>query len=123
MEHGEKALVFVRRVNSVEELKNKLDDSYDRWLLATLLRKLPPGVHARLKREREVYRKEKNDFLARQRSLRARMAERTTSDSDKGRFDTFFAWFFRGEPREEDTFRTRGTTALHGPGFGLLHLL
>ncbi|MCB0767972.1 MAG: DEAD/DEAH box helicase, partial [Flavobacteriales bacterium] len=97
---GEKALVFVRRVHSVRELKNKLDDSYDQWLLRTLLQKLTPAVHGRLKREYTVYRQEKSAFLERQRRLRRGADERTTTDADKGGHDTFFAWFFRGEPRK-----------------------
>ena len=38
---GAKALVFVRRVASVKELKRKLDGRYDDWLIPTLRARLP----------------------------------------------------------------------------------
>lgn len=37
-ETGRKTLVFVRRVASVKEIKRKLDERYDRWLLGRLRR-------------------------------------------------------------------------------------
>src|SRR5690606_38415774 len=44
---GEKALVFVRRVASVHELKSRLDDAYDEWLIGRLQRALPVAVQSR----------------------------------------------------------------------------
>jgi len=41
---GRKALIFVRRVASVKELKRKLDERYDQWLVDRLLRELPEEV-------------------------------------------------------------------------------
>ncbi|MGO9708532.1 MAG: helicase-related protein [Polyangiaceae bacterium] len=92
-ERGEKSLVFVRRVASVTELKRKLDDCYDQWLIARLQRELPESVQTRLATAVAKYREEK---------LEARNAKvdglipRQTEDVDTGGRDTFFAWFFRG---------------------------
>jgi len=96
---GEKALVFVRRVASVKELKRKLDERYDAWLLERLRRDLPPRV-------RDVF----ESAVARYRAEKATSAateERATPDgeehrgaeveADRGGIDSFFAWFFRGE--------------------------
>ena len=41
---GAKALVFVRRVASVKELKRKLDERYDDWLIPTLRARLPEAI-------------------------------------------------------------------------------
>ena len=45
---GRKALVFVRRIASVAELKRKLDERYDSWLKERLQVSLPPEVWARI---------------------------------------------------------------------------
>lgn len=86
---GEKALIFVRRVASVKELKKKLDERYDEWLMARLLAELPADLHVRLRKIFEQYRVEKLD--APDTELQ------DADDSDLGGRDTFFAWFFRGE--------------------------
>lgn len=95
---GRKSLVFVRRVASVGELKRKLDDRYDAWLLAKLLRELPLEVHGRLQRAYDEYRRVKQeaapyDTVA---SL-APGAGLEEEEKDQGGRDTFFAWYFRGE--------------------------
>ncbi len=89
---GEKALVFVRRVNSVKELKRKLDECYDEWLIARLSKELPAATHARLTSIVARYRKEKLAALADGIELGAE-----SRDADHGGHDTFFAWFFRGD--------------------------
>jgi hypothetical protein len=96
---GQKALVFVRRVASVKELKRKLDDRYDDWLIATLRERLPDDVRPKLDRLYERYRAEK--LLARETGadlggVPGRHGS-TGDDDDRGGTDTFFAWFFRGE--------------------------
>ena len=95
-ETGEKALVFVRRVASVKEIKRKLDDRYDDWLLARLRRELPASVAPHFERlvsryatERRAKRGEDADSGA--------GAAAGKADDDRGGTDTFFAWFFRGE--------------------------
>jgi superfamily II DNA or RNA helicase len=86
---GEKALIFVRRVASVKELKRKLDERYDGWLMRRLTDELPEGLHTKLQSIFEQYRVEKSEALEPER--------RADEDSDPGGKDTFFAWFFRGE--------------------------
>lgn len=93
-ETGRKSLVFVRRVASVTELKRKLDDCYDKWLLDRLRQELPESVHARLERAIALYQEEKN--AARSRKADAPISHRS-DDADTGGSDTFFAWFFRGQ--------------------------
>ena len=94
-ERGEKALVFVRRVASVTELKRKLDDCYDGWLLGRLKRELPEGAQARLATAIERYRAEKLEARALKTDGAAIIAR--DDDADTGGKDTFFAWFFRGD--------------------------
>jgi hypothetical protein len=90
---GGKTLVFVRRVASVKELKRKLDERYDKWLLARLRRELPEEVLPRFKGLVERYQVERREALEREHDLEW-VRE---SDADRGGADTFFAWFFRGE--------------------------
>ncbi len=100
---GNKALVFVRRVASVPDLKRKLDVAYDEWLLERLRRELPPNVVVTLERQVEVYMRERDEAYA---SARERLdavdrdgqsAASVKAAADTGGLDTFFAWFFRGE--------------------------
>jgi ERCC4-related helicase len=80
---GRKALVFVRRVASVKELKLKLDKTYDDWVLGRLRQALPASLHER--------------FIGIERRYReARVAERLDGGGAPAQADTFFAWFFRG---------------------------
>ncbi len=95
---GRKALVFVRRVASVKELKRKLDDKYDDWLMTRLLRELPQDVHPRLRLLFEQY--SRAHLQARQAREATPQTEATPvggGDDDRGGTDTFFAWFFRGD--------------------------
>lgn len=95
---GRKALVFLRRVASVWEIKERLDLAYNEWLFARLeagFADLPAAADlAKLKR---IYLEE------RAANRKALMATRTSGaksgddEQDRGGLDTFFAWFFRGE--------------------------
>ncbi|RLK25401.1 type III restriction/modification enzyme restriction subunit [Micromonospora sp. M71_S20] len=89
---GRKGLVFVRRVASVAELKQKLDDEYSDWLVGRL--------RNRLKEQHRAAFETAVDEFRRQRSLRTATApvaaEQAREDDDAGGQDTFFAWFFRG---------------------------
>jgi hypothetical protein len=105
---GEKALIFVRRVASVTDLKRKLDNAYNDWLLEKLRRELPNKVFprfeqevARFVRERTTKYEQLSRPMSDERMDTGEQAEdvdvheRTTPD--EGGLDTFFAWFFRGE--------------------------
>jgi len=95
---GKKTLVFVRRVASVKELKQKLDERYDKWLIQYLRENLPQEVTGAFESVVVHYRAEKK---AVDEARQARMTGgRETSDDtedNRGGTDTFFAWFFRGE--------------------------
>lgn len=98
---GRKALVFVRRIKSVDELKRKLDERYDDWLVRSLRARLPESVLPMFEKSVQKYREEKWDVAA-ARQARAvsvpgdgAVAELDTDD--QGGTDTFFAWFFRGK--------------------------
>ncbi|MBI5500482.1 MAG: DEAD/DEAH box helicase family protein [Deltaproteobacteria bacterium] len=112
---GRKALVFVRRVASVVELKRKLDRAYDAWLRERLERELPAQVQGRLTRLWSDYHQAREARMQTTAQIRdATAAEsisdtageevkdavrrgRRPADADHGGTDTFFAWFFRGE--------------------------
>lgn len=93
---GSKALVFVRRVASVKELKRKLDERYDTWLMDRLLSELPESLHGRMRQVFDQYREENLVANATRPAARAELVT-DASDQDSGGNDTFFAWFFRGE--------------------------
>ena len=92
---GNKALVFVRRVASVTELKRKLDERYDRWILTRLKRDLPSALTSRLDGVFDEYRGVHKASLA-TRALDSRWIEPDPDRDDTGGSDTFYAWFFRG---------------------------
>jgi hypothetical protein len=95
---GTKTLVFVRRVASVKELKRKLDEQYDKWLLDRLHRELPEQVQPRLARVEAQYREERQQAAASRAAASTPRADGSgDADRDQGGTDTFFAWFFRGE--------------------------
>ena len=93
---GEKSLVFVRRVASVKELKRKLDEEYNNWLLARLRSELPERVIPRFERVVNQYIKERTAALDRDQDDQ-RIGRSSSGTDDRGGTDTFFAWFFRGE--------------------------
>jgi len=100
---GRKALVFVRRIKSVDELKRKLDERYDDWLIRSLSARLPQSVLPVFEKSVRNYREEKMNVAAERRARAAApvaagddaMADLDTDD--QGGKDTFFAWFFRGK--------------------------
>lgn len=95
---GRKSLVFVRRVASVTELKRKLDDLYDDWLIRKLECELPAQARDRVRRAYDRYRRERVEGSATARPGPAREGRAGDAEStDAGGRDTFFAWFFRGE--------------------------
>ena len=94
---GRKALVFVRRVASVTELRRKLNERYDAWLLDYLQSRLPGHLWDELHPYVEEYRRLRIEAIEQGEAETATEA----GDRDIGGKDTFFAWFFRGEgPRD-----------------------
>ena len=102
---GEKSLIFVRRVASVKEIKIKLDERYDRWLMDRLRQEMPKSVLSTLEKVFRQYAEEKS---AKQSRTEAMVAQSKSSEDSEGEWiqneeleaggqDTFFAWFFRGE--------------------------
>ncbi len=97
---GEKSLVFVRRVASVKELKRKLDERYDDWLIPHVRERLADVLRDPFNKVVAKYRAEKREAEESQRTALAAPhdAIRVDEDADdRGGIDTFFAWFFRGE--------------------------
>jgi len=99
---GRKALVFVRRIKSVTELKRRLDDAYDAWLIGRLRERLPDTVLARFEEVVRWYKHEQGEAEAARQQRAADLAQRRSPDADletddHGGTDTFFAWFFRGD--------------------------
>lgn len=95
---GSKALVFVRRVDSVKELKRKLDECYDQWLLTEMRLRLPEETQASFEQVVKQYEQAKASARVRNEDIAfLDGSKRKSSDADRGGTDTFFAWFFRGE--------------------------
>jgi len=93
---GKKALVFVRRVASVSEIKRKLDERYDQWLIDRLRGELPPAVIDRLDGLFTKYQRER-EAAVESRTDERPPGGRLDGERDHGGTDSFFAWFFRGE--------------------------
>lgn len=94
---GTKALVFVRRIASVTDLKRKLDERYDEWIFSRLRRELPDAVIPKLEQMINLYLDERMQSRNEQARESAPLEKPAIHDAeDKGGRDTFFAWFFRG---------------------------
>lgn len=94
---GTKALVFVRRIASVTDLKRKLDERYDEWLFTRLRSELPEAVSPGLEQMIKLYQDERMQSRNEQAQESSPLEKATIHDTeDKGGRDTFFAWFFRG---------------------------
>lgn len=104
---GEKALVFVRRVRTVQELAAKLDRHFDRWLRERMESALPElradidDLFARYERDRARRPDEQWEAVpldAEEPEPLEQLEERRfAEEEDEGSAETFFAWFFRGE--------------------------
>ena len=100
---GDKALVFVRRVATVGELKSKLDRVFDDWLERKMRVALPEldaevaGLFRRYRQGNEVEPgtpegdSSHGDVDQEDEEILEAVVD------DEGGEDTFFAWFFRGE--------------------------
>ena len=112
-ETGEKTLVFVRRVRTVEELAAKLDLHFDGWIRKTMVDALPDRLGPEVERLFTQYERERarrpHELTGRpfaQPLIEVEEAElepdeladdRSVEDLDEGGSESFFAWFFRGE--------------------------
>ena len=97
---GEKALVFVRRIASVRELKLKLEETYDEWLLEKLRIEFDalPAVVTRMEEIFKKYRKEHRELTEASRGQLDTMTGSSTRQiEDQSSAHTFFSWFYRGE--------------------------
>ena len=101
-EQGKKQIVFVRRVRSVNELKDKLDDAYNGWVSEYIEQSLSryPEAGAMMRQAYQAYlaasRHRDGDTVG------GEVAELyDAEESLPPKNDTFFAWFFRGETLEE----------------------
>lgn len=106
-ETGEKVLIFVRRVRSVDELAEKLNRYYDQWLKEYLISRSEnyPVIQQELE---AAFQRYNADRLCRQSLSYGTTAETnqpieennqsvSKDVEDQGDIDNFFAWFFRGE--------------------------
>jgi hypothetical protein len=96
---GEKSLIFVRRVASVSELKRKLNERYDAWIIEYLRGALKPELLPDFERAVGAYASHRLAGV-RQRdgdSSGELIAEEDGDLHDTGGNDSFFAWFFRGQ--------------------------
>ena len=107
LKSGEKALAFVRRVATVDELAAKLDESFDAWIRARMEARLTDlhdevaALFARYARERhrrpedvEVAREDEPDISSEMERIDRRY---DLEEDDEGGAESFFAWFFRGD--------------------------
>ncbi len=109
-QQGKKQLVFVRRVKSVKELKDKLDDHYNAWLEAYINKQVENSseLQSVFRGLFDQYRKESlyKDTDISEGSFK----EGQTGDAEDNqppKNDTFFAWFFRGklDPKAQDILK------------------
>lgn len=100
-EGAKKQLVFVRRVKSVNEIKDKLDDAYNEWVRQHINqvlgsddapRQILEGIYQSYC---EASRKRDDGVLGGEIDLNGDGAD--ADESLPAKNDTFFAWFFRGE--------------------------
>jgi hypothetical protein len=91
-------LIFVRRVASVREIKNRLDIEYNSYLWKRLNSELalPTDSMAMLRRAYDTYSQDRFDRLSTGTSGVVSNGS-DNSDVDSGDIDTFFAWYFRGD--------------------------
>jgi hypothetical protein len=98
--------VFVRRVASVKELRQKLEVEYDEWLKDRLRRQVSTRASAQARIALRTLFGGASDKTKTGGSKRAAHVDVDLIDDtepvhvdlqDRGGNDTFFAWFFRGE--------------------------
>jgi len=100
---AEKTLVFVRRVATVQELADKLNEVFDVWIRKRMEMQMPEFQ----KDVNDLFRQYKEEGRARRREERIEDLSdvleepgdtgRSGPEEDKGSAESFFAWFFRGD--------------------------
>lgn len=98
--NGEKALVFVRRVASVRELKLKLEETYDEWLMEKLRGEFRamPAVATRMEELFQRYHKDHRELTEAGRGrLEMTNDAATQPKEEQSSAHTFFSWFYRGD--------------------------
>ena len=106
---AKKQLIFVRRVKSVNEIKNKLDDAYNDWIRIHIDQVLSEFEEQRRMME-EIYASYYD--ASKVRDIDVIGGEITTNgdgqeESLPPKNDTFFAWFFRGKVVEGISSKTQ----------------
>jgi len=104
-EHGDKSLVFVRRVATVSEMASRLETMFDGLIKQRMLDALPllkteiNQIFARYERER-ARRPDEEPSRApapqNEREMEQEDGGRYVGEDDDGGAESFFAWFFRG---------------------------
>ena len=98
-----KQLVFVRRVKSVNEIKNKLDDAYNEWIRQYISQVLSSDA-VPCKMMESIYQSYLEVSGNRDASViggEFDLDDKNSDESPPPKNDTFFAWFFRGAVPEE----------------------
>src|SRR5262249_39774962 len=126
---GDKALVFVRRVASVKELRQKLETSYDVWLKEKLRQEVRPDLQTKVESLFEWYSQERRTtqpHFAGQRLYAPADVEfddetepAHAEKTDQGGNETFFAWFFRGEGPAGTLSGAQLSSRLNAPQYAL----
>jgi len=99
-EHNRKQLVFVRRVKSVGEIKDKLDDLYNHWLESYIAGEISGNKNIQ-GLFRELFDQYKIDSLYKDGDISGGNYvsgnEGELEDKQPPKNDTFYTWFFRGK--------------------------
>jgi len=99
MDDWDESVDLCQRVKSVDELKRKLDEKYDEWLIESLQGRLPQGVAERFNGIVRKYHQDKRQAEM-ARLVRATVvptldsAEGDLETDDRGGTDTFLHGFF-----------------------------
>lgn len=102
-DNAKKQLIFVRRVKSVNEIKDKLDDTYNQWVKRHIDDVLASDETLR-EMLSQIFHSYGQASKNRDDSILGGELDVPIDDADKSlpaKNDTFFAWFFRGEPMKE----------------------
>lgn len=119
LENARKQIVFVRRVKSVAEIKEKLDEHYNLWIQSYILNTLA-GNKELQKVFKSIFLEYKKQSIKKDSDISEgkfrRGVEGDSEDNQPPKNDTFFAWFFRGAiPDNVPELLVQGTEKLTTP--------